>query len=499
MSRSLRRFAIVMFVAFAALIGNLSYIQIARSHDLSTHSGNQRLLLKEYAIQRGEIIAGGQILAESIVTNHKLKYLREYPAFQGMQGLFSFLTGYYSIIYGRTGLEQSFNDYLAGNKPVSLTQGIVDQLLGRDVKGNSIVLTVDPALQKIAAQKLGNQKGAVVALDVHSGAVLAMYSSPTFDPNPLSGDDLGKMQSYWDRLTKSKEHPLVARATDELYPPGSIFKPVVLAAALEDGMTPDTSFPNPPGGFALPDTTIRLRNFGGGTCPGGGSLTLRNGLRVSCNATFAQAALRVGAAKLVAMAERFGFDRPVDFDVPVVSSCVEEAAGGGCAEPTLNRPQTALSGIGQFGVRVTPLEMAIVAATVANDGRVPHPYLVKEVQDFAGATLEKFSPAPSRPIYSSQTAQWMKELMINVVNNGTGTNAQIPGVVVGGKTGTAQTGVEGEFPHTWFISFTPNIAVAVIVEHGGNLGNDATGGKVSAPIARAIMEAYENELKAHQG
>jgi len=199
------------------------------------------------------------------------------------------------------------------------------------------------------------------------------------------------------------------------------------------------------------------------------------------------------------MAEKFGFDRPVGFDIPVVQSCVVADPAGGCSDPLLNRPQTALSGIGQFGVRVTPLEMAIVAATVANDGKVPHPFLVKEVQDFAGATLERFSPAPSKAIYSPQTAQWMKELMINVVNNGTGTNAQIPGVVVGGKTGTAQTGVPGEFPHTWFISFTPDIAVAVIVEHGGNLGNDATGGKVSAPIARAIMEAYETELKGRSG
>jgi peptidoglycan glycosyltransferase len=495
-SASLRRFALVMFVAFAALIANLSYLQIARSKDLSSHSGNQRLLLAEYSIQRGQIIAGGQILAESVLTNHKLKYLREYPAYQGVQGLFSFLTGYYSVIYGRTGLEESFNEYLAGKKPVSLSESIVDQLLGRDVKGNSIVLTIDPNLQKIAAQKLGNQKGAVVALDVHTGAVLAMYSSPTFDPNPLSSDNLGAMQAYWQRLTASKDHLLVARATDELYPPGSSFKPVVLAAALEDGMTPDTSFPNPSTGFALPDTTIHLGNWGGGACPGGSSVSLRNGLRVSCNATFAQAALRVGAAKLVAMAEKFGFDRPVDFDIPVVSSCVEEAAGGGCASPTLNRPETALSGIGQFGVRVTPLQMAIVAATVASDGRVPHPFLVKEVQDFAGATVQKFGPPLSAPIYSPQTARWMKELMINVVNNGTGTSAQIPGVVVGGKTGTAQTGVPNDLPHTWFISFTPDIAVAVIVEHGGTLKNEATGGKVSAPIAKAIMEAYEAELRA---
>ncbi len=167
---------------------------------------------------------------------------------------------------------------------------------------------------------------------------------------------------------------------------------------------------------------------------------------------------------------------------------------GGCLDPLLNRPQTALTGIGQFGVRVTPLQMALVAATVANGGQLPKPYLVSEVQDFSGATLETFKPSLSKPIYSQQTAQWMKELMINVVEHGTGTNARIPGCTVGGKTGTAQTGVPKEFPHTWFISWTPHIAVAVIVEHGGDLGNEATGGKVSAPIARAITEAWERKV-----
>jgi peptidoglycan glycosyltransferase len=477
--------AFVLFLAFAALVGNLSYIQIARSNALSDHPANRRLLVKEYAIQRGQIIAGGDIVAESTATPDRLKYLRRYP----LKGLFGFLSGYYSVIYGRSQLESSFNDYLSGRKPFAFGPNLVDELLGRDLKGNSIVLTIDPALQRLAADKLGEQKGAVAAIDPTTGHVLALYSYPTYDPNPLSTHDLDGMRKAWERLNGDPNRPLIARATQERYPPGSTFKPVIAAAALESGLTPQTRFPNPAGGFPLPLTNRILKNFGGGACPGGASLTLADGLRVSCNATFAQTALRIGATALVRMAESFGLDRDLGSDIPLVRSCVKSATAG-CAEPILDKPQTALTGIGQFGVRVSPLQMAIVAATIANGGRVPRPMLVKEVQDFNGAVVKRFSPSLSRPIFSAETAAALKKMMIDVVKFGTGTNARISGVEVGGKTGTAQTGVEGEFPHTWFISFAPRIAVAVIVEHGGDLGNEATGGRVSAPIARALMEYW---------
>ncbi|MCA1831854.1 MAG: peptidoglycan D,D-transpeptidase FtsI family protein [Actinomycetota bacterium] len=486
MNRSVRRLAFVLLLAFAALLANLSYVQMARSHALSENPANRRLLVKEYAIQRGQIIAGDQTLAESIATTDNLKYVRRYP----LKGLFGFITGYYSVVYGRSALESSFNDYLSGKRPFTFDTNLADELLGRDRKGNSLVLTIDPALQRIAAEKLGDQRGAVAAINPDTGAVLALYSYPTYDPNPLSTHDRSSMREAWERLNKNSSRPLIPRATQERYPPGSTFKPIIAAAALEAGLKPSTRFPNPSSGFHLPDTTRTLKNFGGGACRGGATISLADGLRVSCNSTFAQTALKIGAAAVIGMAEKFGLDRDLGFDVPLVQSCVVANPSGGCAQPVLDKPQTALTGIGQFGVRVTPLEMAIVAATVANGGRVPRPMLVKEVQDFNGAILKTFKPSLSRPIFSRETASTLKQMMINVVKTGTGTNAQIPGVEVGGKTGTAQTGVESEFPHTWFIAFAPHIAVAVIVEHGGDLGNEATGGKVSAPIARALIEYW---------
>ncbi len=485
MNRSIRRLAVVLFISFVALLTNLTYLQVARSKQLSEHPRNSRLLVKEYAIQRGQILAGSEVVAESTATDDRLKYLRRYP----LKDLYAFLAGYYSVVYGRSQLEATFNDELAGKSPGSIGSNLVDELLGRDRKGNTLVLTIDPELQRLAAQKLGKQKGAVAAIDPETGAVLALYSYPSFDPNPLSSHDLGGMRKAWNKLNDDPNRPLIARATQERYPPGSTFKPIVAAAALEAGLRASTRFPNPRG-FRLPETDRILRNFGGGTCPGGSTISLADGLRVSCNSTFAQTALRVGDEKLVEMAEKFGLDKDIDFDIPLVDSCVKADAQGGCATPNLDRPQTALTGIGQFGVRVTPLQMALVAGTIASGGRVPRPMLVKEVQDFNGNVIKSFDPVVSDPIYSAATAKTLRDMMISVVERGTGRNARIRGVDVGGKTGTAQTGVESEFPHTWFISFAPGIAVAVIVEHGGDLGNEATGGRVSAPIAHALMESW---------
>lgn len=485
MNRPVRRLAFVLFLAFAALVVNLSYLQAARSKQLSDHPANRRLLVKEYSIQRGQILAGTLVLADSVATPGQYKYERRYP----QKGLYGFMTGYYSLVYGRAGLEASFNSYLIGKEPPEPAD-FVDELLGRDRKGNTLVLTIDPELQGIAARLLGRQKGAVAAIDPQTGYVLALHSYPGYDPNPLSSQDFGAMRKAWDRLTGDPNRPLLSRATQERYPPGSTFKPIVAAAALEAGLTPSTRFPNPSGGLRLPLTDRVLKNFGGGACPGGGTISLADGLRVSCNTTFAQTALRIGSKKLAAMSERFGLDQATDFDIPLARSCLKADPSGGCLEPVLDRPQTALSGIGQLSVRVTPLQMAIVAATISNGGRVPTPILVKQVQDFGGTVVKEFGPRLSRPIYSSETAKELKQMMINVVRFGTGTNARISGVEVGGKTGTAQTGVEGEFPHTWFISFAPRIAVAVIVENGGDLGNEATGGRVSAPIARALTESW---------
>lgn len=487
MNRAIRRIALILAIAFAALVGQLTWIQVFSAERLAENPANRRLLIKEYSIARGAMVAGSTVVAESRLTSDKLKYLRVYPT----KGLFAQISGYYSILYGRYSAEQSYNDYLTGTGPQDRFSAIVDDILGRDRKGDSIILTLDPVLQKVARDALGGQKGAAVALDPETGEILAMYANPTYDPNPLSSHDLPTANKAWTKLNADPLKPLISRATQERYPPGSTFKVIVTAAALEDGIRPTATYPNPRA-LKLPLTNKTLPNFGGGACRGGGRISMAQALRVSCNTTFAQIGMQLGPEKLNAMAEKFGFGAvPNGFDLPGVPSCIVSVAGAGCDPPALNQPQTALSSIGQQDVRATPLQMAIVAATVANLGRVPQPHVVREVRDPAGKVVKTIDLPSSDPIYSDSTAQTLRDMMIDVVDHGTGQPAAIRSLrgEMGGKTGTAQTGVEKEPPHVWFISFAPGIAVAVVVENGGDLADAATGGKVAGPVARALIEA----------
>jgi len=493
MNRSIRRIALVIAVAFSALVAQLAWVQVFSAEKLAQNPANRRLLIKEYSIARGSIVAGTVIIAESRPTADNLKYQRFYP--QG--DLFAQISGYYSILFGRYNAEQSYNDYLIGAGPQDRVSAMVDDLLGRDRKGDSIILTIDPLLQKVAHDALKGQRGAAVALDPSTGEVLAMYANPSYDPNPLSTHDLGALNKAWSSLNANPLKPLISRATQERYPPGSTFKIIVTAAALEDGISPTTTYPNPRA-LKLPQTTISLPNFGGGSCPGGSRISMALALRVSCNTTFAQIGMQLGPKKLAEMATKFGFGKsPEGFDLPAVPSCFVAIPGDGCDDPNINQPQTALSSIGQQNVRATPLQMAIVAATVANMGRVPQPHVVREIQDPTGKLVKRLVLPPSDPIYSDSTAATLRDLMIDVVDRGTGRPAAVPSLrgEMGGKTGTAQTGVPNEPPHVWFIAFAPGIAVAVVVENGGDLADAATGGKVAGPVARALIEARLAEGK----
>ena len=486
MNRAIRRIALILGIAFAALIGQLSYLQVFDAEKLAENPANRRLLIKEYSILRGSMVAGDLILARSDPTSDNLKYVRVYP----QKALYGQITGYYSILFGRYLTEQSYNDYLIGQGPQDRFEAIVDDILGRDRKGDTLILTLNPAMQKLARTALKGQKGAAVALDPETGEILAMYANPSYDPNPLSSHDLDTVTKAWNRLNADPEKPLISRATQERYPPGSTFKVIVTAAALEDGIEPSDTFPNPRE-LKLPQTDKTLPNFGGGACAGGSRISMARALRVSCNTTFAQIGMRLGPEKLDAMARKFGFGAaPVGFDLPASPSCFYAVPGQPCREPFVDKPQTAISSIGQSNVRATPLQMAIVAATVANMGRVPQPHVVREIRDASGAIVKRFNPAPSDAIYSSDTAATLRDMMIDVVDNGTGRPAAISSLrgEMGGKTGTAQTGVADEPPHVWFIAFAPHIAVAVVVENGGNLADAATGGKVAGPIARALIE-----------
>jgi penicillin-binding protein A len=495
MDRLIRRLGGAMLALFVVLLAQVTYIQVVASQRLADNPANAtRQLIAEYRVDRGKIVAADETteLALSRKSPGELKYQRRYP--QGP--LYADLTGYYSIIFGRSELEESYNTYLSGDAPELIPQTLIDQVLGRPKRGATVVTTIDPAIQRAADQALGDLPGGVVAIDPHTGDVKAIVANPTYDPNDLASQDPKQVRAAWDRLNSNPDKPLLSRAIDELYPPGSTFKLVTAAAALENGFGPDSTWPNPPV-LDLPQTTATLENFGGEHCLGGASqITLAQALTISCNVVFGQVGLKVGAAKLAAQAHAFGFaadasSGDVPFDIPFQEGVFPDASYFADRLPAV-----ALSAIGQDNVAANPMQMALVASAIANGGSEMRPRLVSEIRDSSGQVVKTFAPEVFGQPISSQTAIQLTQMMVSVVQSGTGTAAQIPGIEVAGKTGTAQHG-EGLPPHAWFVSFAPaqnpKIAVAVIVLDGGSLGSEATGGVVAAPIARAVMEAALHE------
>jgi peptidoglycan glycosyltransferase len=344
------------------------------------------------------------------------------------------------------------------------------------------VLTLDRAAQGAAERALGARKGAVVALDPRTGAVLAMTTFPRYNPNLLSSHNPEEIRKNWDRLIDNPDGPLLNRAAGALYPPGSTFKVVTAAAALENGTTLEQELPSPTV-YDVPQTSANIRNFGGSSC-GAGSLTLPEALRISCNTTFAALGVELGDEKLAAEAEKFGLNEPSPYELPAATSSIQDQE---------DVPATAQSAIGQRDVRVSPLQMASVAATIANGGRRMAPFVGRQVLSAEGGVVKRFEGEDLGQAIPERVAGDLRAMMLGVVEQGTGTAAQIPNLQVAGKTGTAQH-ARGRAPHAWFIGFTESgdraIAVAVVVEEGGNAGSEATGGRTAAPIARRVIQAY---------
>ncbi|MGZ8612321.1 MAG: peptidoglycan D,D-transpeptidase FtsI family protein [Actinomycetota bacterium] len=494
MERQIKRLGVGMLLLFLVLLAQVNYIQVFAADRLENNPANANRLLKaEYAVDRGSILAndGQTVLASSRRSSGDLRYQRRYP----LGARFGHVTGFYSFVFGRTELEQAFNEYLAGDAAELLPQTLTDLVLGRDKQGATIVTTLDPEIQAAAEQAAAAETGdvAIAAVDPATGDVLALVAEPSFDPNLLSAQDGQAVRAAWDELNADPDKPLVSRASDELFPPGSTFKLITASAALENGFGPDSTWPNPRE-LDLPLTTETLQNFGGSHCVGGAAtITLAQALQVSCNVTFGEIGLELGADRLAAQARAFGFtaeagEDVVPFDIPWVSGVFP-------APETFDQrePAVAISAIGQQDVRTNPLHMALVAAAIGNGGVMMEPRLVTEVRDPSGRVIAEFDPREFSQPLSAPNAAALTQMMVAVTSaGGTGTAAQIPGVEVAGKTGTAQHG-EGVAPHAWFTSFAPasapQVAVAVIVLDGGNLGNEATGGQVAAPIARAVLEA----------
>jgi peptidoglycan glycosyltransferase len=344
-----------------------------------------------------------------------------------------------------------------------------------------VVLSLTQAAQTAARDALGGQRGTVVALDVTTGAVLAMYSNPSFNPGGLAVHDTQFVQNVFNAIN-SGDKPALQRAYRDRYSPGSTFKVVTSKSAIEAALArpDDPVFPQQDG-FKIPGTITTLANFGNETCGG----TLRESLIASCNATFAQLGYQLNDAFPPAM-DQCGIDSvpPIDL-APTAIPSVGPRVGE-------DKARFALAGIGQGDVFTSPLQMALIAAGIGHGGVIMKPHVVKEIQNSDGKTVRTIGAEPWKTCMSPETANALTGMMVDVVNQGTGVNAQINGVEVAGKTGTAQTGVAGENPHAWFIAFAPanapKYAVAVIVEHGGNFGNEATGGQVAAPMAKKVLE-----------
>ncbi len=476
MNRPIRRVAFVAMLMFAMLFANGTYMVLFRQASLAAQPQNRRVRDAEFAQNRGAILAAGKTeIATTSRVEDGFEFLREYPDGK----LYAPVTGFYSYDHGRSGLENSYNTQLAGTDAALFVRRLVDLVTDRTPQGATVETTILPAAQRAAAQGLGRNKGAVVALDPQTGAVLALVTSPSYDPNEIASHDIEAADKAYQRLSKNPSRPMANRAAREIYPPGSTFKLVTAAAALADGKTAKTKVASPPR-LRLPNTNTFLGNAL--NC-GGRTTTIEHALEVSCNTAFANLGIELGQDKLRSQAQKFGFDQRHLSDLSGVASRFPD---------NLDPAQTALSAIGQFDVAASPLQMAMVTAAIANDGVLMDPYLVGQVRAPDLKSIQSHRPKQLSQAVTPDNARLLKQMMVSVVDNGTGRRGAIPGVKVGGKTGTAQSDLKRK-PFAWYTSFAPadepRVAVAVVVEDADIPRQEIAGSRVAAPIAQSVMQA----------
>jgi penicillin-binding protein A len=479
MNRQIRRLGIAGLILFILLFVQLNNLQVLSAKKLNDNRLNTRQAVKDFSEPRGAIqTADGVVVADSVDTNDQFQRLRRYPT----GPLFAHVTGFFSFTFGSEGVERTYNKELTGKVTKLSPKSIGDLLLDKKRTAN-VTLTLTQRLQQVATQALGPRKGAVVALDPRNGAVLAMADYPSFDPNPLSAHDQKAVRSAWSQLVADTNKPLLPRTYRERYFPGSTFKIVTASTGLTDGVT--TTQPVYPSLTELPlpqSGGQTLKNFGGERCGG----PLPQIIAVSCNTAFAQMGLDLGAQKLTAGADDFGFNAAPPLDLPAVAKSLFPPASAF----RFDKPALAKSAIGQQDVQATPLQMALAGGAIANKGVAMAPHVMAEVRDSEGQVIETFKPDAWKKPITPEVASTMTDLMVGVVQHGTATRVALPDVQVAAKTGTAQTG--NDTSHTWMVAFAPaeapTVVVAVIVENQPNV-SEATGGVVAAPIARAVLQA----------
>ncbi|MFD5493216.1 penicillin-binding transpeptidase domain-containing protein [Streptomyces sp. GDS52] len=484
MTRYIRHAAVFCALLLLALLLNALRVQVLRADAYEGNPANRRDAIARYGQPRGDILVDGRPVTGSRDTGEHLRYERTY----GAGPLYAPVTGYASQEYGTTLLEDTEDGLLSGTDPVLQPLPLWNDFTRSRNAGGNVVTTIDPAAQRAAYEGLRSRKGAVAAVEPSTGRILALVSVPSYDPELLSGNGTAA-RGAWERLNSDPGRPMLNRAVRQTYPPGSTFKVVTAAAALDAGAVTDLDAPtDSPDPYLLPGTTTRLTNGSRGCT----DASVREAFTWSCNTVFAKLGVATGLADLTATAEGFGFNEDgLRIPFPVARSTFDT---------TMDRAQLALSSIGQYNTRATPLQMAMVAAAVVNNGQVREPYLVERTTRAGGGTVSTAGSRPTRRAMFPSTALRLRELMRGVVEGGTGTNAAIRGAVVGGKTGTAQHGIGNSgTPYAWFVSWAQadgeaeaKVAVAVVVEDAAANRREISGGGTAAPIARAVMEAVLN-------
>ncbi|MER7797151.1 penicillin-binding transpeptidase domain-containing protein [Microbacterium sp. NPDC096154] len=480
MTKELRRLSIIVLVMFLALFGSTSAIQVIQANQLADMPRNSRTLFDSYETQRGAIIAGDQEIAVSAPSGDLYAWQRQYAD----SPMWSGVTGYLNpVLQSATGIEQIMGQELSGTAGSAFFSRLDQIVTGQPPRGSSVVLSLDPAVQKAAFDALGGLRGGVVAIEPDTGRILAMATTPGYDANSLAQHDSEATDAAYQSLLDDPLRPLNNRALTGDNPPGSTFKLVVAAAALASGdYDEDSQLPNP-ASYTLPQSTHPVRNANGGTCGGGKTVTIATMLRLSCNVPFAELAVELGDQPIREMAERFGFNHEFATPLPAQMSSYPDA---------LDDPQTGLTGFGQGQVTATPLQIAMVSGAIANDGVVMNPQAVDEIVGADLSVQQSFGPSEFGRAIESDLAQVMTDMMVANVQDGVASGARIDGVDVAGKTGTAEMG--DDRPYTlWFTGFAPaddpEVAVAVVVEDGGGQGQSGSGNTIAAPIAKKVMEA----------
>jgi peptidoglycan glycosyltransferase len=485
-NKPIRTISLFCLLLFLALMANATWLQYAQSQDYADDPRNRRIIEAAYSAERGAILVGRDPVAESKPVDDKYEFLREYAEPEK----YAHLTGYFSY-FSQTGVEQTQNRVLSGDDDLLFVTKLVDLLSGKAGKGGNVQLTIDRAAQDAAYEALealpGEVEASVVALEPDTGKILAMASLPSYDPNDLASHDFPSVLEAYEQLDGREDEPLVNRAIRTTLPPGSTFKLVTAAAAIENGGYEASG--EVPGGasYQLPQTTgsSGLIDNEGREC-GVDKIPFEQAMGNSCNTTFAQLGVELGEEKLREQAEAFGFNQEYfeDLGSQSVSNFPERA----------NPPQTGQSAIGQFEVQASPLQMAMVVAGIANQGTVMRPYLVDQVQSPTFEVLRQTEPEELSTAVSASTADQLTDLMVYTVDEGTASPAAINGITVAGKTGTAQSGQDDVPPYAWFVAFAPaqdpEVAVAVMIQKIEDVERgEIAGGRLGGPIAKAIMEA----------